>query len=787
MLRSSEVVVNSAGFLVGIVALFNLAQLPSVVVICLMAALGVVVGRKFPPVGFFILGFLYASLHTFIQRTQTLPEAVFGVEIEATGYVSGLPEHDGARLRFVFNLQTLQPSDSDKPVTLGHSAVRLNWYGPNTPELQSGDKLRLLVKLRQPGGFLNPGGFDYERWLFQQRIVATGYVRTKNWTDAELFLASGPGQGLAALRNQLRDKLLRATHGLQNQGLLLALAVGDRSLIDREQWQRFIATGTNHLLAISGLHISLVASFVGFLASACWRYIWLLQKTTRRNCGLYAATLAAFVYAAMAGFSLPTQRALLMFAVLAVFSLIRRHHHRVTALAWALIAVVLIDPLTVMSPGLWMSFSAVAILYLVFAFAPKANWGAKFGYALRGHLLITLGLYPLTILFFQQASVVAPVANFFAVPVVGLFVTPLVFACTILAALSPVVARIPLLLADWVLQAVDQLLAALADLPLALIRFDGATVFSLCLLLVAALLLVLPVFWKLRVLVVILTLPLFFPRFAEIPEGGYSVTFLDVGQGTAVVVRTRSHVLLYDTGPQFSASFSAADAVIIPYLASQGISHIDTLLISHNDRDHSGGVEEILAGFSVSEVLSSAALAQLPDRQVSTCVAGQNWQWDSVRFDMLHPAATDRGSKNDLSCVLLVSTPGQIRTLLPGDIEAYGEQQLLSRRALPDVDVLMVPHHGSNTSSTLPFIASVKPEYVVYTTGFNNRYGFPRRKVQARYSAAGAAAFNVAIDGATEFSVADDEPITFMRYRRENRRIWRRQEPDVFQGAATLY
>ncbi len=778
-------VVNTAGFLVGVVVLFSLAQAPSPAVLVAVALLALLASRISPRLLFPACGFLYAALHTLYFQQQNLPETFFGVESEVIGRVTGLPEHDGSRLRFLLQIDSLRLAESTTARQFSGSTVRLNWYGRDVPDVRAGDQLRLPVKLRQPAGFLNPGGFDYEKWLFQQRIVATGYVRSKHW-QPEMVLDSGALYHWSTARNQLRDKLIVATRGLSSQGLILGLAVGDRSLIDRTQWQHFIATGTNHLLAISGLHISLVAGFVGLLVGVAWRYWPALQRVSRGNCSLYGAAVAALIYAAMAGFALPTQRALLMFIVLAGLALLRRHQRRTTALALALLAVILVDPLAVMAPGLWMSFTAVAILYLVFAYAPKTDWRYRVGYALRGHLLITLGLYPLTVLFFQQASLVSPLANFIAVPLVGLVITPLVFVCTLLAAINPVLARLPLLFADGLLRCVDWMLALMADLPVALLRFKGAPELSLLFLMVAAVLLLVPVPGRLRLLVPLLILPLFYPRFTELPAGAYRVTFLDVGQGTAVVVRTRHHVLVYDTGPQFSASFNSADAVIIPYLASQGVSAIDTLLISHNDRDHSGGVEELVDGLPVSSVLSSVPLPQLPEHSIDLCRAGQRWLWDEVRFEILHPTASDSGSENDLSCVLLISTPGQKHTLLPGDVEARGERQLITR-GLPDVDVLMAPHHGSNTSSGAAFVAAVAAEYVVYTVGFKNRFDFPRLLVQARYRQAGAREFNVSDSGATEFTVADNTAIKITRYRRDHPRIWRRQDPDVFQGTATLY
>jgi len=362
--------------------------------------------------------------------------------------------------------------------------------------------------------------------------------------------------------------LLHASEGLATRGVVLALTVGDRSLINDDHWDSFIATGTNHLLAISGLHISLVAGFVALMARLLWQLAPQIIPVGKQTFALLAALLAASCYSAMAGFTVPTVRALTMFIVLAVLFMTQRHQRRTHSLAIALMVVCLCDPLSVLSAGFWMSFAAVAVLYLVFCDTRKQGRSSLPWRLLRGHVLISVGLYPLTILFFQQASLVSPVANLIVTPVVAMLVTPMVFFASLVALLSVPLSAMILLIANHLLEFSISVLVFLSSWPWALIKVGGIGYAGLLLSAFASVILLIPVRIYTSVICLVLVLPLFFPRTAKLDDQSYAVTFLDVGQGTSVVVRTRNHVLVYDTGDQFSKTFSAADAVIIPYLQS---------------------------------------------------------------------------------------------------------------------------------------------------------------------------------------------------------------------------
>jgi competence protein ComEC len=778
-----------------------------------------------------VCGFCYAWFYANALLQQRLPESLLQRDVVVEGQVVGAPDQNDRRLRFLFRVSRAQvlSDNADKQIAANDlttsALVRLNWYGDDAPPLRDGARLQLIVKLRPPTGFLNPGGFDYEKWLFQQKIVATGYVRdtaqaSASWQQFQSLQPRSQRWSFDLARSWLTARISAAAGAYEQHGLILALAVGERDDISSEQWQRFIDTGTNHLLAISGLHITLVATVTGLLFSVLWQQVAWLRRTQRQTVVIGAATVAAFVYAAMAGFAIPTQRALIMYAVLACFVLGKRHHRRATALSVALVAVAIWNPLSVLSAGFWMSFAAVAILYLIYSSAPKQGLRERAVTVLRGHILITLGLYPATVLLFQQASLVSPLANFFSVPLVGMVITPVVFVATLVSVISVKLAGYMLLPVAWLLDFLNRLLAVLADLPFAIVRTGEITLPVLLLVIVAVLLAITPFGRQMRWLALPLALPLALAEPGRPPPGGYQVVFLDVGQGSAVVVFTATRTLVYDTGAQFSATFNAADAVIVPYLSTRHVDNLDALVVSHSDGDHSGGVDELLSAMPVAHLWHSQSLHTFVDAyrysadterpntnkvfasesgrpagdsssvqavavntQEHWCKAGVTWQWDQVRFEFLHPPPHFKGSDNNLSCVLLLTSASGVRTLLTGDIES--EVEALLQGEIVPVDILMAPHHGSLTSSGVEFVQALQPRHVVYTAGYGNRFGFPRPEVVSRYQAVGARQFNTATSGAISFTVGNGL-VQVERYRVSNRKIWNRRADDVSAMTATL-
>jgi len=765
------VAINAVCFVFGSVSLLSFPVLPQWWLFVLVTVIGIIAVRKAPPLTCFAAGFLLAGWQAAEVLQARFASDWLHREITVTGVVVGLPDTDSRKTRFLFSVEARCDNDALNCQRIHPTLTRLSWYR-DAPVIEAGQQWQFKVKLREPHGFMNPGGFDYEKWLFQQRIVATGYVRDSD-SAALLDRVFHPSHAIQGLRSRLKQRLDAALRGRDHRGLILAIAIGDRSAIDREQWQQYIATGTNHLLAISGLHISLVAAFAALLAAAVWRRVMSFQRVSRHAFVLAAGLLAALIYSALAGFAVPTQRALLMFAVVVVLNLTARHQNRHRSLVLALALVCAVDPLVVMSAGFWMSFAAVAILFVIYTFVQQVGKKQRLYALLRGHLLITIGLYPVGIFFFGHMSLVSPVANFVAVPVVGMLLTPVIFVASLIAIVSVQGAQILLLPVDWILSLLAAFLSFISTWEFALnyISFSGNPVLLWSAGLAA--LCVLPVPWRLRWVASVFALPIFISTVAMPGHGAYKVTFLDVGQGTSVVVQTQDHVLVYDTGAKFSETFNAADAVILPYLRTNGIKQIDTLMISHADNDHSGGAPALINGIEVDQVVTSAPIDGLAS---GLCRAGQRWRWDGVSFEVLHPQEHSAGSRNDRSCVLLITGADQSRTLLAGDIEASAELEVLER-GLPEVDILLAPHHGSSTSSRRVFVEAVSPDYVVHTTGYRNRYGFPHPPVIQAYENVGAQQFNTALSGAVTFNVGGDDGITVSSYRLQQQALWHQRFP----------
>uniref|UniRef100_UPI0028C44EBD DNA internalization-related competence protein ComEC/Rec2 n=1 Tax=Accumulibacter sp. TaxID=2053492 RepID=UPI0028C44EBD len=529
-----------------------------------------------------------------------------------------------------------------------------------------------------------------------------------------------------------------------------------------EQWRLFRQTGVTHLMSISGLHVTMVAALFAALVG------WLWRRSTRLMLALPAAKaaiaagwLAALGYSLLAGFAVPTQRTLYMLSVVALALWSGRNLGASRSLLLALLLVLLIDPWAVLSPGFWLSFAAVGVLFFVGTArlgvprgwrAALARWGAT-------QWAVTIGTLPLLLLLFQQFSLVSPLANALAIPVVSFLITPL-------ALLFAVVPWPPLLHLDhWLLSLLMAFLEWLARWPLWQQPAPPLAATLLALLGVAWLLL--PRGFPARWLGLCLLLPALFWPAARPPPGAAWVDVLDVGQGLAVVVRTAEHTLLYDTGPLYSAESDAGQRIVVPYLRATGVEHIDTLIVTHRDKDHSGGLVAVQEALPIARTLSS-----LPELPGERCLAGQHWEWDGVRFTILHPQTADyarqNARSNNMSCVLRVENT-VASVLLTSDIEAGAEQALLARSpALLASDALLAPHHGSGTSSTPAFIAAVGAREVIFPVGYRNRFRHPRPDVVERY--AGSRLWRSDVDGAIRVTLADG--IALSSYRAEYRRYW---------------
>ncbi len=721
---------------------------------------------------FAVLGFLWATLAGHTMSTGGLDPRLEGRDVQVEGTIVSLPEWNGQRSRFHFSAERLWFDGTPFPPP---GKLLLSWYR-DAPPLRVGERWRLRLRLKRPNGFMNPGGFDYEGWLFSQGIRAKGYVRAARAEGDNTRLQAASGHYVDRLRQHLRDGIRDALDGHPQVALVTALAVGDRSAMTDAQWDGLIRTGTNHLLAISGLHVGLVAGMAFFLMRWLWsRFAGLCLRWPAPKAGALAALLAAGLYAALAGFAVPTQRALVMVAVVMLALMAQRQTRPSTLLALALLVVLAIDPLAVLSPGFWLSFAAVAAILL----GVSGRVGTTRGWRGWGRVqwVVTLGLLPLLILLFQRASLVAPLANLLAVPWVSLLTVPLTLLGSLLWLLLPPLGEGLLTLAAWSLSALWWPLAWLGGWPLAQWTSSAPPAWAVASALVGAALLILPRGFPARWLGWLWLLPLLAIRPAMLPAGEAEFTLLDVGQGLAAVVRTRHHALVFDTGPRFPSGFNTGEAVIAPFLRQQGVAGLDLLIVSHGDNDHIGGALGLAREWPPARVLSSVP-QRLTALGAEACRGGERWRWDGVDFELLHPPADDAGKGrrgNNRSCVLRVSAGGG-RVLIPGDIEGPAERQLLARHAEAlAAGVLVVPHHGSRTSSSEAFIDAVAPRFALFPVGYRNRYGFPKADVVNRYRERGIRLLDSASHGAIRFRLGGEGGLRLVdTWRQSARRYWHR-------------
>ncbi|WPL17022.1 ComEC family competence protein [Thiorhodovibrio winogradskyi] len=767
----------AVAFSAGIGAFFLQQRLPSGLLVlgtCALLTLAALRWRWPRLPALVVIGFGHAYWASSPLLGQPFPDSLLRQDILVEGRIAGLPDQTPERARWLFDID--QASHQGQPPQLS-KRVRLSWY-QGAPELQAGERWRLVVRLKPPHGFVNPAGFDYERWLFQQGIGATGYVRDSE-RNQRLETAPG-GYWLNRLRQQIRAQILSVLGETRASALVRALVLGDREGLGPADWQVLTRTGTNHLLAISGLHIGLIAAAVYFLGRWLWARLgslalWLAAP----RAGAVAALLAAFGYSALAGFAISTQRALVMLAVVLVALLAGRQPRPLSGISLALLAVLLVDPLAVLSYGFWLSFGAVGAL--LYALGGRLGQPGMIASWTRAQWAVALGLLPLLLLLFGRASLIAPPVNLLAVPLFSVLLPAILLASLISLASGW---SGPLLLVGAILEQGFQWLTMLAELPWATLGLGERALWVWAAAFAGVALLLAPRGLPGRWLGLIYLLPLLLVRPLPPAAGTAAVTLLDVGQGLAVVVRSARHTLVYDLGPSFPSGFNTGSAVVAPNLRALGIGRLDLLVISHADRDHAGGLTGLLDEVAVARLLSGEpnelALKTTAGVIAQPCQAGQRWHWDGVDFAMLHPRAPDAHAKlegNDSSCVLKITTSGG-SLLLTGDVGKDIETELAMRHGdALRADVLVAGHHGSATSSSRAFLEQVDPRWVLYSAGFANRYGFPAQEVVARIDGLGIPTLNTATTGAIALllpaepsRLALDAPVLS---RQKRNRLWR--------------
>ncbi|MDT8452382.1 MAG: DNA internalization-related competence protein ComEC/Rec2 [Gammaproteobacteria bacterium] len=768
---------KALSFLAGIMLIQQCSVLPdlSVLVVILIIALMVVAWRRFRLPGkplkwlelliFTLAGACWITFVAGNYLEHRLPEMLAGQDFLVEGVIQDIPKEDDHVQRFVLLVDDFEIEDRRLVLP---ERLRLSWY--YGPRVNAGERWRLRVRLKPPHGFMNPGGFDYEGWLYQQHIHATGYIRK---SEQNRKLADVGVFSLDALRQQLSADIQQTLQGKELVGLITALAVGDRSPISDAHWDTLIRTGTNHLMAISGLHIGLAAAF-GFWVVRRLVPTALMKHVPAQQLGMLGGLGVAAVYAMLAGLSIPTQRALLMLSCFVIMLLLRRHFKASNAMATALLAILLWDPVSVLSAGFWFSFLAVAVIYYVFSgrLGSGQGWRARIRQWGWMQFSIALALFPFSLLLFQQTSLISPLANLILVPYVSFLVVPLVLLALLMMPVSSLLAGYLLLAANEMLALIWPVIEALSLHPWA--YWVQAVPYwpVLLLALVGVALLLAPRGFPARWLGAVMLLPIVFNSAERPAAGDFELAHLDVGQGLAVVVRTRHHTLVFDAGNRFGSRLDAGKAVVIPFLRHWSVTRLDRLIISHGDADHIGGAQAIVDVFPDVEVIGRD-IEPIVAKNKRSCRRGERWSWDGVGFEFLHPAEQSYTRRNNHACVLMISAEGG-RLLIAADIEQRAEAELIRNDAAKlQAEVLIVPHHGSKTSSSQAFVDAVEPQIALMPVGYRNRYHHPVLAVVARYRAQGATVHYSGHVGAVKISFdANNGVLLTEEYRSDQRKYW---------------
>ena len=752
--------------LTGVLLVQGLPVLPPYWCAALLALAGCMLGWRYPCLRWLtclLLGVAWAIWRGGLAMDARLPRALEGRDFDVVGRLVDLPlvHTDASR----FTLQVESAALDGSPVQL-KGRVTVSWY-QTAPELTPCSRWHLLLRLKRPRGLLDPGGADSERSALERGIVARGYVRNDP-RNAPLSMTRWCIDGV---RDAIARGIAERVHDRHDAALLKAFSVGDTRDLVQHDWAVARANGVSHLIAISGFHVGVAAIFgvwLAMLTYALWPRLGLWLPRSQAQAA--AALMAAGIYSGLAGFGLPTVRTLIMIAVVALARCSRRSTSGAHSLALAVIAILLFDPLAVLSAGFWLSFVGVSFLMLCLQ-ARGRGWRAFLHELSAGQLLMTIALLPLTIWFFGQASLVGALSNLIAVPLVSFAIVPCALFGMVLMWLCPPLAIPVLWLAAHLAHAQWWLLERMALWPGANWYLPSVQPYALWMAVSGALWLFMPRGVPLRWLGLLLFLPLVYPSHQLPAAGGFQVWVLDVGQGLSVVVRTRGHAMVYDAGAKYPSGFNLGAAVVLPSVHALGISRLDMLMISHGDNDHAGGASAVAAAFPHAlRYAGEPARMHMPMRQ---CATGQSWRWDGVTFRVLSPDVGYGNQNNDSSCVLLIEGRGG-RLLLTGDISSAVEPAVLAGLRRGRAPVLLVPHHGSKTSSDADFIDALRPPLAIVSAGWRNRFGHPKPEVVKRYADADVPLLNTAVEGAITLKfTANGPPRSEPGWRKRKRRYWR--------------
>jgi competence protein ComEC len=724
-------------FIAFIVFLFIPKKIPRWIILCLISLLA---------------GYFWGEINIYRRLHEVFPKQFEANNILIEGRVTGVPMNNEQAEEFMFNIEQINQKS-------WQGKVSLFWYktkNGNYPALKPGEKWRFTVKLKRPHGFRNPGVFDYDAWIFEQNIVAKGYI-----VDRLPYQYLAPS-GYTDWIDQIRQKIAKKWHDFSSYslfGILLAFTIGLTGDITPDQWKVFTNTGTVHLISISGFHINMMAGIAYGLVSFLWRRIpFLCERWPAQRAGALGAIILGGIYALLAGSSIPTERSLIMLCIFMGSLLFQRYIRVWQCFWWSLLVVIMLDPFAPLNLSFWLTYSAVGvILYALNDPVKKPHWfSVKNLFAsLKLQSQIFLGLIPFSLFWFSQVSFSSLWANLLAIPVTGFLILPFALLAIFLQSIYFPVANFCMKIAYYFLEKLYDYLGWISHEHPFILAWSLSDISMLILGVFGTFILLAPKGFPCRWLGLIFWMPLIFPLKTPIPEGEAHFSLLDVGQGLASVIQTKNHVLVFDTGPKFNDYFDTGQAVVLPYLRNQHIRQIDALVISHKDLDHSGGLHSILENTRVKKVwvndLHVLKTAQL-------CSPNIQWTWDGVTFQFLTQGLNQFDNTNDMSCVLKVSN-GIHSLLLPGDLETRAEKILVKNYSDQlKTDLLIAAHHGSKTSSSPAWINATHPKYVLFATGYLNRYHFPNGDIVARYEVNKVTHWNTADCGMISWELSKNNP-----------------------------
>ena len=707
-----------------------------------------------------VLGMLSATVRFDAHLENAFPQTWERKDLQLTVKLDGLPQYHQGNIRF--NAVVLKQVASKELANLIGKKILLSCYRCKL-SIEPNQTWKFTVRLKRPHGYASKNAFDYEKYLFRQQVIAKGYIRTKGINE----LLEHDAANLVSWRYSIKKSIESTLGDGAGFSTVIALTIGDKSGFSKKQKKLLQETGLSHLFVISGLHIGLVFVVALWLGKWFFNFVSLFKPRLFEYCPrsflvvLPALAMACF-YSALAGFSVSTQRAMIMLTIYSVFKVLGKEVGLMKVLLIAASLILIIDPFSILDSGFWLSCSAVTIIAIANIRNEKLNL-----FSLQP--LLWLGMLPLTVSLFGQVSLVSPLVNLIAVPLFcGLLIPLTILVAGVHVCLPFELTGLALKTLGSLYEYIFEVLTLIVKIDLAAISLSPFT--ALQYLAFCALFIGLIRRWRISVLVACLLLMLF-PwvdrSMGRERNNDLVVTLLDVGQGLAMVIQSAEGVTVYDTGPKYGSGFTAAEAVLIPYLRSIGAQKLKRIIVSHADNDHIGGYWTLTETFSAQQVLTSRP-DKIPEAQ--ECISGMQWKEGETEFRILSPDKTTPSGSNNRSCVLLIEHGGT-RILLSGDIEKQVEQHLLQIGVDLSADVLLVPHQGSKTSSTQNFIDAVNPSMAMVAAGYLNHYGHPNSEVINRYKRKRIPVLSTITSGSIEVRVKS-EGFSINQYRRDSRRFW---------------